>query len=221
MTGVSAVTSDSTKQRLIEAAGAEFALHGYESATVRAICRRAGTNLAAVNYHFGDKSSLYRQAVLEAYRCGIPDEPEIDFSVMAPREALRGFIEQFLERVLALDLEKSWHHDLKLRELTRPTEACGAVVESMIRPRFQKLRAIIGSLVQDADERRLNALCFSVIGQCIFYRLARPIAERLIGEESLAAMDRAYLARHITCFTLGALGFSTGYDSTRRTESPR
>ncbi len=56
---------DTTKDRLLEAAGEEFAEKGFEMARVRTICERAGANIAAVNYHFGDKEQLYVQAVLE------------------------------------------------------------------------------------------------------------------------------------------------------------
>lgn len=218
-TAVVGMTSEGTKQRLVEAAGHEFAAHGFQAATVRAICRRAGANVAAVNYHFGDKSALYREAVLEAYRCGVPDEPEADFSGVAPDDALRRFVDLFLERVLALDLEKTWHHELKLRELMRPTDACGAVVESMIKPRFQKLCGIVRRLAPEADARRLHALCFSVIGQCIFYRLVHPIAVRLVGEQALAAMDRAYLANHIADLTLGGVANACGRGAHAETRS--
>src|ERR1700677_4461463 len=51
--------SDSTRQKLIEVAGRVFAEHGYYAATVRDICAQAGSNVAAVNYHFRDKLGLY------------------------------------------------------------------------------------------------------------------------------------------------------------------
>ena len=66
---------DLTKARLLEAAGEEFAEKGFELARVRAICERAGANLAAINYHFGDKEQLYVEVLREAHRCGMePDD---------------------------------------------------------------------------------------------------------------------------------------------------
>ena len=49
---------------MLEAAGKLFAQHGSDATSVRDICLEAGANIAAVNYHFGDKRSLYR-AVIE------------------------------------------------------------------------------------------------------------------------------------------------------------
>ena len=70
---------DPTKVRLIEAAGEEFAGKGFDSARVRTICDRAGANVAAVNYHFGDKEQLYVETVLNAHRCGF-DTPDAEFA---------------------------------------------------------------------------------------------------------------------------------------------
>src|SRR5262245_42563987 len=53
---------DATKGRLLQAAGEEFAEKGFECARIRAICDRAQANIAAVNYHLGDKEQLYVQA---------------------------------------------------------------------------------------------------------------------------------------------------------------
>lgn len=52
-----------TKDRILDAAEALFALNGSNGASLRAITQRAKVNLAAVHYHFGSKDRLL-EAVL-------------------------------------------------------------------------------------------------------------------------------------------------------------
>jgi len=47
-----------TREALLDAAERLFAEHGLRSASLRSITGEAGTNLAAVNYHFGSKQGL-------------------------------------------------------------------------------------------------------------------------------------------------------------------
>jgi len=51
---------DDTPQRLLDAAEALFAEHGFAETSLRAITTRARANLAAVHYHFGSKDELLR-----------------------------------------------------------------------------------------------------------------------------------------------------------------
>ena len=53
-----------TGEKIIECAGQLIAEKGFASVTSKEICRAAGVNLAAVNYHFGSRDGLYL-AVLE------------------------------------------------------------------------------------------------------------------------------------------------------------
>ena len=204
---------DPTRARLLEAAGEEFAEKGYDGATVRGILNRAGVrNIAAVNYYFGDKEQLYEQAVIAAHRCGVEMPPDDVAQEGEPADQLRRYIRHFLSNVLAIDHGNSWHHALMLRELVRPTAASATLVREVIRPKFERLLGILRRIHPGADERRLHATAFSIVGQCLHYRVARPIAERLIGAEGLAALDLDYLTDHITDFSLAALGQGTPPD---------
>ena len=200
------VAQDPTKSRLLEGAGEEFAEKGFELARVRAICDRAGANLAAINYHFGDKEHLYVEVLREAHRCGLDPQDEQFDRRLSPAERLRTFIHHFLDRVLAMNHPEDWQHRLMLREMLSPTPFSEVLVREMIRPRFELIRGLMREICPEADDRRLNALVFSVIGQCLHYKMARRVTERLIGDEGYRALDLDYLTDHITAFCLAALG---------------
>jgi AcrR family transcriptional regulator len=200
------VGQEETKGRLLEAAGEEFADKGFELARVRAICDRAEANLAAINYHFGDKEQLYVEVLREAHRCGLDPEALKFDPGLSPAHRLRMFIHHFLGRVMAMNRPEDWQQRLMLREMLSPTPFSEVLVREVIRPRFEHVKALMREICPLADDRRLNALVFSVIGQCLHYKMARRVTERLIGEENLRALDIDYLTDHITSYCLAALG---------------
>jgi len=51
--------TDTTRERILAAASDVFEAKGFDKTTVRDICSRADVNVAAVNYHFGDKQNLF------------------------------------------------------------------------------------------------------------------------------------------------------------------
>src|SRR5688572_30283560 len=57
-----------TRERLLDASERLFAEKGFRSASVRDITRESSCNIAAVNYHFGGKSNLYREVFLRRLR---------------------------------------------------------------------------------------------------------------------------------------------------------
>lgn len=69
--------AEDIKTRLIEVAGEAFAAKGYDSVGIREICQKAEANVAAVNYHFGDKHGLYRACLQHAQSCRVEglDQP--------------------------------------------------------------------------------------------------------------------------------------------------
>ena len=204
---MSSLVPDETPQRLIDAAGPLFAARGRDGVGVREICQAAGANVAAVNYHFGDKSRLYLATVREAARQCIENVPLPAWPDGVPAtERLADFIRTLLERVV-VEHGPEWHKQLIMREVAMPSDACIEFVRDFIRPQFQVLRGIVLDLLGDeAPEEQVRLTAFSIVGQCLFYRLARPIVRNLSGEVAVRQLSADRLAAHIAGFSLAALG---------------
>jgi AcrR family transcriptional regulator len=173
-------SDDETRQRLLEAAARLFAEHGFNKVTVRAICEEARTNIAAVNYHFRDKLSLYREVVQMV--ADIMDRTKSEAldagEGQSAEEQLRGYIRIFLHRLLDPEAN-SWMDKLMLRELMDPSPALDLIIEKGIKPSSERLRRVLGRLLDlPFDDWRVVQCALSVQGQCLFYRMSKPVATR-------------------------------------------
>lgn len=197
---------DTTRERILDAAGELFAHRGYESTTVRDICQAADANLAAVNYYFGDKQRLYVEAVVRAHRWRMERVEQPVWSAdTTPETKLHDFIRTFLRRVLT-GPDDTWHTRLIMREIANPTAACAELVQSSIRPQFEILLAILRELLPEGvDVERLHLTAFSIVGQSLFYHFADPVVRNLLSAEQYGALGIETLAQHIAQFSLGAL----------------
>ncbi len=210
---------DDTRQKLIDVAGQTFSEKGFEATTVREVCQLAGVNIAAIHYHFGDKERLYIEAVKHAH-C---QQGVVHFDWppgCPPEQKLAGMIAHIVQMMLADDAP-SWHIELMMRELARPTNACQALVEEFISPMFSQLLAIVSDfLPDDVPLICRQRLAFSVVAQCLLYRYHRPIGRLLVGEETFQTMfDVEETARQITAFSLGGIRAAATAGTTREGEA--
>jgi AcrR family transcriptional regulator len=199
--------ADLTRQRILEAAELVFAEKGREAASVRDILKRAGVrNIAAVNYHFGDKDSLYTAVVKNAHAsCCIiafPDWP----AGTPPQVKLHDFIRTMVMRMMVPPRPSALQ--VMMREVARPTDACREVVREYIQPMAAGLEGILAELFPDLTRPQRFLIGNSIVGQCLFYRQNRPIIEQLMGPEAFQQLTPELLADHITRFTMNGLGLS-------------
>ncbi|MCU0959480.1 MAG: CerR family C-terminal domain-containing protein [Pirellulaceae bacterium] len=194
--------------RLLQAAGRVFADKGYQAATVRDICAEAGVNVASVNYYFGDKSALYVAVLTRARQVRAERYPLPRWSPgTSADERLRDFIGVMLQRMVAAP-ESGWNTRLMLREVLEPTGFCDRLVQQYFRPLFEILVGILRELLPEGTPGHVvHQVGFSVIGQCLYYRVAQPVLALLVPTEERAAwFQPQQLADHITRMTLAALG---------------
>jgi len=196
-----------TRRRLLEVAGEVFAEHGFRAATVRDICQRAGANVAAINYHFGDKESLYRE-VLASSLCAdlerYPSDMELGQKPSA-EERLHAFVRSFLLRMLSGD-KPQWLMKLMSREMIEPTGALDQLIESVHRPLFTQLAAIVADLGGPHMDEATRVWCaHAIIAQCVFYRHAQAVIVRMGSAVPNAPAEIDRLAEQVTRFSLGGI----------------
>ncbi len=215
-------TDSDTRQRLLEAAGEVFADVGFRAATVREICARAGANVAAVNYHFGDKEALYLEVLAHAHQAALERYPP-DFGLRAganAEEKLAAFVRAFLLRLLD-DGVPAWLGKLMAREMIEPTAALDRIVEHTARPLFERLTAIVRELAgRELPADVLTRCAQSVVGQCLFYRHCREMIRRGWPEADPTPERIDELAQHITRFSIaGIRAHMDAADSARRSSA--
>ena len=114
---------EAVRERILEAAGSEFAERGFENATVRQICHKAGANGAAVNYYFGDKQQLYLETVRLASEARIEQIAPPPRNPSTPAEVhLYDHVRTLLERMLGSE-QAPWQ--VKLLNCAGHLEALG------------------------------------------------------------------------------------------------
>lgn len=198
-----------TRRRLLEAASAVFAEEGFFAATVREICRRADANVAAINYHFGDKEQLYREVMRMGLREADARYPITRESLggadAPPEQRLRAFIATLMRRIFDQD-QSATYGKLMAREIIEPTPAFDVLLEETVRPNAALLHETVSELLgPDASAEAVRHAASSVIGQCLFYRHCLPMLTRVFPEQRFEPDDIERLAGHITEFSLGGL----------------
>jgi TetR/AcrR family transcriptional regulator, regulator of cefoperazone and chloramphenicol sensitivity len=194
-----------TRARLLRVSERLFADRGFKDVTVREICRAARANVAAINYHFGDKLGLYRevlQSASDAMRA-TNEAARRSGEGRSPDEKLRRYVLIFLQGLLASNYETL--HRLIHREMNDPTPALDAFVEQSVRPRVEYLAGIVAELIGGKPtEQRVLRCVASIHSQSITY-LPNPIAARLGFHFKPTPAQIEEAARHIADFSIAGV----------------
>ena len=200
-----------TRERILDKAEALFASNGYHAVSVRKITRAARCNLAAVNYHFGNKQNLY----LEVFRSRwLPRASRLhrnfrkslkDNDNLSPNAVVRSLARAFLEGPMT-DEERNRHHKLIFGELAQPTQAFELVADQVLKPLFTSLMSDLKIAMPDTTRDRQLALnAFSILAMVLYFNLARPLITSVMdGHDEVDFKDR--LIDHIVEFALHGIG---------------
>lgn len=173
-----------TRDALVTAAIHLFGRRGYEGASTREISAHAGTNIAAIAYHFGGKEQL-RQACAEAVAGrmaavlhaagGEPTDP-VDAA---------GRLEQVVRAMvgfLVLDPKADDVAAFMLREVTSPGPVLEQVYAAVVEPRHRDLCGLWACATGGDPESETTRLAvFALVGQVLYFRIGQPLILRRMG----------------------------------------
>jgi len=198
------------KSRILSAAGDVFTEKGFDKATIRDICRLAGTNVASVNYYFQDKAGLVN-AVLngwwEAALAKYPPEYPADAPLVSPEKRLRAYVRAQVLRTFHfgdVDTETRIRRGkLILREFAKDGPPPKAMHDCIMRE-VEALIPILRELIEEKDcpETTLMDCCISVRSQAVHYFLIY-LHDRDVSLEREEELLR--IAEHISTFSLGGV----------------
>ena len=209
---------DNARKRLLDQAENLFAKNGFAGVSVREITAAANTNLAAVNYHFGNKQKLY----LEVYRQRwLPRAERVHQSFQdslkseqAPSAGtvVQSLARAFLDGPLSNEARRR-HLRLIVGELCQPTEAFELVVERVFRPLLGSLIADLRTAMPvDVDEEQAILNAFSIMAMVLYFNLSHPLIKSVLGTSSDNDL-KTRLVDHLVEFSLnGIAGGNRGSD---------
>lgn len=223
-------SGDKTRARLLRAAGVEFARAGRDGATLRAICRKAGSNVALVKYHFGNKAGLYRAVIEELHESRLRKAHEAQQRLPAPSAgdrgaALRAWVIGAITAALSDDRESRVFALIRTQEMLRPTRHLDGIVAAHGAPMRSTLaEAICQRLGCDADDARIEPAVQIVIGlvhmshtQPVLSRLGIPLPTDRAEIASFAAKVAAFVDAGVGALDVASQPQSRG---TKRTRGP-
>ena len=197
-----------TKERLLESACRVFAEKGYRDATIAEISSLAHTNIAAVNYHFRDKKTLYVEAWRQAFRQSLekfPADGGVKSDALA-EERLYGKILSTLKRFENANYE----FEIMRKEIANPTGLLAEVVRKSIETLHQQMLVNVQELLGPKVPQWQVKLCMqSIITQCFnpmaLHRSKTDEKNNTKKEAKHLEVNVEELARHITRFSLAGI----------------
>lgn len=196
-----------TKIKLLECACDVISEKGYHNTTIADISEKADANIAAVNYHFRNKETLYKEVIKHAIdnaekylplNKGITDHS-------TPEEKLYAFINGMLRRANG---EKPENNLKKITafEIANPTEESGGLIHSHMKSVREYLLSIILEITDEQIVSDHHRYCvYSIMSQCLFFSHSSRAKQKYLEKQMKDLLTSPKLADHIYTFSVAAI----------------
>ena len=192
--------STDTQERILEAAAAEFALHGFTGTSTREVAVRAGVQHPALTYHFGNKDGLWR-AVMRGLN------ETVLATLKARLQALRGVdtvttLRLIMDDFIRFSAANPNFHRLMNYEAGNGGERMNWLADEFVKEFFDVLVPLIRAAQKDGGFVAGDAyhLVYLFIGAVTRLFMLAPEVKRVSGR---SPMTPSYIQEHVNlCLAL-------------------
>jgi AcrR family transcriptional regulator len=194
------------RKRILSAATAEFARHGYGGARIDRIAKEAGANKRMLYYHVGKKEALYLAVLEGAYEHIRAAERLLNLEELSPEQAIIKLLtftwQYYLDNphFLALLNEENQHRARHLRR-SRKIKQLHSPFVALIADILQRGSAS-GALRRGIDPVQLY---ISIASLSYFYQSNSATLSVIFGRDLLSEGSKAERLAHMTDLVLAAL----------------
>ena len=203
-------SADKTRAALIEAGLKLFGEKGFAAASTREIAAEARANIGSIAYHFGGKEKLRDACAVHivetvatvaepVFAAPPPADPEAaaaQFRVAAERMA--GF--------LVMAPQVSGFVQFILREIQHPGPAFDIIYAGLVEKVHRRLCAIWAAASgDDPESERTRIAVFTMIGQTVYFRIAREAVMRRMGWREIGPAEAGLITDTVLDNVLAAL----------------
>ncbi|MFC6491136.1 CerR family C-terminal domain-containing protein [Nitratireductor sp. GCM10026969] len=215
--------AERTRETLVRAGLRLFGHKGFEATSTREIAAEAGANIGSIAYHFGGKEGLRNacadyivETISGIAQVALDDAAAPDAGPASP-EAAATVLRQVVEAMVRFIVQRPEAEDVAqfvMRELSQPTAALDTIYAGVFEPVHKRLCALWEAATgEPAESERTRITVFTLIGQVIYFRIAREAVRRRmewrdIGQREAAAIVEVALGNLSTIINARRRGTS-------------
>lgn len=192
--------SRETRRRLVESACRLFAEKGYHNASISDICLHANANVAAVNYHFGDKKGLFQQVWRHGYDVATREYPICNSKedMGRPEAYVRSFVSAMVGRIFDRGAAGCFSR-IMFRAMANPAGNLEECHDEVFLSESRALREVVYYFLGNKGKKMLADICLlGILGPCLLLMLQGSPGRELFVDRN---PDIKELEAMVDCFT--------------------
>jgi AcrR family transcriptional regulator len=182
--------AEQTREALVLAALRLFGRQGFDGTSTREIAAAANANIGSIAYHFGGKDGLRMAAAdhivstIQSVAGSVLGHIDQSLDAGMDREVAHRQLSAAVERMVGFIVARPEAGEIvqfMLRELAHPTDALDRIYAGVFEPTHKRLcRVWEVATGEPAESDRTKLTIFTLIGQVIYFRIARePVMRRM------------------------------------------